>query len=195
MNESKQLDVSLGVKKAAVNSFFLAGQKMKPVAKKLDVTGKIKSHCAIVNSEEELAKLKSRQQMSNSIDQVNELKRKQKEVKIQQAKDDLHSLAPKAKEKLAKKQLVDKLTKAEIVSVLAAFFNRDANVKLPKGTLVIELENQMAAKPDVLGIQLKPKAPPVAAMAATEPTDEDAALLEAMTVPDNGASTDKTAPI
>ena len=91
--------------------------------------------------------------------------------------------------------MVDKLTKAEIVCVLAAFFNRDANVKLPKGTLVIELENQMAAKPDVLGIQLKPKVPPVAALPAAETTDEDKALLEAMTLPDNGASHGKTGPI
>ena len=136
--------------------------------RKLDTNGNIKNHCGLVNDEKALAKMKNKQMMTDSMAQIEELHKKQALEKKRKAAADLEELAPKAKAKLAQKQLVGQLTKNEITSVLTVYFNSKPDSKLSKQPLVMLLEDAILAKPEVLGVQLKEKVGPAATVAASE---------------------------
>ena len=153
-------------KRRILQSSLVCNRKMKPAQRKLDGSGNIKNHSGLVNDEQALLKLKNKQELTDGLAKLEELHRKQALEKKRKALHDLETAAPKAKEKLGRKQAVGSLTKAEIIAILTVYFDTKPDNKLTKGSLVLELENCMAAKPTVLGVQLKPKAAPVAALPA-----------------------------
>ena len=143
-------------------------KKMKQPMRKLDTNGQVKNHCGLVNDEQALKKMKNKQMVNDSMAQIEELQRKLAQEKKRKAAEDQEELAPKAKAKLAQKQVVAQLTKPEIASLLTVYFKTKTDTKQLKEPLVLALEDAMAAKPDVLGVQLKEKAGPTASVAAAE---------------------------
>ena len=182
----------LEAKRKILNSGFNGNKKIRAAQRKLDGVGNIKNHCAIVNDERALEKLKNKQMMIDGIAQIEEANRKASSNKVQQAKEDLEKIAPAAKAKLLEKKVVNTLTKAQIIAVLSVYFGRLADAKKLKPSLVMDLENEIAARPAVLGVTLKAKAPPMAAMPPAEATDVEQGLLDAMAVPGSEDSPSRT---
>ena len=166
-------------KRSIMKDAFGERARMKIAQRKVNAMGLVQSHCAFINNEVELAKMKNQHELAASIAEIEKHEQMAKAEKKAKEERDLNTFGPQALKKLVScKMDATKLTKNEIRAIAHVYFNETIDKKLLKVPMLKAFAKLQESSPNMLAVSVAGLGDDVPTLAAAKPVPVAAAAAE-----------------